>query len=123
MSTLTDTGIWSLQKTRALLNKAHKDACDALLLFEAARADNSLPAEDRIAARSLLDQTKTLCTALSCAMNAVPDVAQPKAIRLTADTRQPPSCIRTAKSMLEGFRAKKKGPVAMSVQYGSPVLN
>jgi len=112
MSTLTDHGIWSLQKARANIDKAHKEACNALACFDADKTDNSLPAEDRIAARSLLDQTATLCKAILCAMDSVPEAAQPKAVRAT-----PPElpCIKTAAWMLKS--RKHARPLAASVLF------
>lgn len=128
MSVMTDNGIWSLKKARRQLDAAHREACNALACFDTDRADNSLPVEARIAARSLLGETVELCKHLMDAMNSIPEAAQQKAAQI-----EPPEacglkpaasrpCIRTAKSLLDGFRAKR-GPLADSVNYGQPICS
>ena len=115
MSVMTDNGVLSLKKVRRQLDAAHREACNAMAFFDTDRADNSLPVEERIAARSLLDQMVPLCEALRCAMNAVPETAQPKAYRMSEFIDQRPQlpCTRTAFSMFPGFRNRNSAGKAL----------
>jgi len=133
MNTMMDDGILSLMTARRELDKAHKAACAALARFDAVKSADIMTTDERVAARSLLDQTVPLCKAILCAMQAVPDVALPKNARdqrseirdqKSADLCHPTSglpCTRTAKRLLAGFKAKKRGPVATSARYGKPI--
>jgi hypothetical protein len=115
MSVMTDNGVLSLKKVRRQLDAAHREACNAMACFDTDRADNSLPIEERIAARSLLDQMVPLCAALRTAMNAVPEAAQPKAYRMSEvrDHRSELPCTRTAFSMLQVFRSRNSAGKAL----------
>ena len=114
MSVMTDNGIWRLKKARRQLDAAHREACNALACFDTDRADNSLPIEERIAARSLFGETALLCESLRTTMNLVPEAANQAAGRrpqgesiLKPEARSLRSnlpCTRTAFSMLQGFK-------------------
>jgi hypothetical protein len=124
MNTMLDDGVMSLMTARRELDKAHKAACAAMARFDAVKNADIMMADERIAARSLLDQTVPLCHAILSALQAVPDVALPKTYRMTEDAGRKTDgpCIRTAKSLLEGFRAKRPGSVvATSARYGKPL--
>jgi len=136
---MMDGGVLELMKARRELDKAHKAACAAMARFQTVKAADIMMADERIAARSLLDQTVPLCKAILCAMQAVPEVALPwvsghKKIRPFPDNsnncifkadlkRIKPPCPRTAKSLLDEFRKKKQpGVVATSARNGRPIL-
>lgn len=125
MNAMIDEGVYELMRVRKHLDHAHRAACRTMALIDTVRTDDSLPADERIAARSLLGETADLCATLRCAMNAIPEAAQPKSVRLSSDLCPPTSglpCTRTAKSLLDGFKAKKeRGPLAASVNYGTPI--
>jgi hypothetical protein len=122
MNTMLDDGVMDLMTARRELDKAHKAACAAMARFQAVKCADIMSADERVAARSLLDQTVPLCKAILCSLQAVPDVALPK-VQRTEDRGQPTElpCTRTAKSMLDVFKAKKRGPVATSARYGKPI--
>lgn len=124
MNTMLDDGVMELMTARRELDKAHKAACAAMARFQSVKCADIMSADERIAARSLLDQTVPLCTAILAALQAVPNVAsalraeEPLAHR--ANSTLPP--MRTAKSMLDVFKAKKReGVVAASARYGRPI--
>lgn len=129
---MMDDGVMELMKARRELDKAHKAACAAMARFQTVKAADIMTADERIAARSLLDQTVPLCKAILCAMQAVPAIAgtrsQTSEVRSqpTSDLRPPTSglpCTRTAKSLLDEFKAKKqRGVVATSARYGRPIV-
>ena len=117
-----DTGIHALQRARRDLDKTHKAACAALVEFDLLHDDPRQPAEDRLAARSLRAQTLELCEHIRAAMNAVPEAAvnriQESDVR---SQKEKLPCTRTTKSLLDEFKAKKRRPLAASVNYGHPI--
>jgi len=124
---MMDDGVMELMTARRELDKAHKSACAAMARFQTVKAADILTADERIAARSLLDQTVPLCKAILCAMQAVPEVALPKAERNlkleTGNLKTELPCTRTAKSLLDEFRRKKQpGVVATSARNGRPIV-
>jgi hypothetical protein len=79
---MTADGVYDLMRARRELNEAHKAACTALARFASVDEDLSLPVEERVSARSLIDQTKPLCKAILTALQAIPEPAQPKVVRM-----------------------------------------
>lgn len=134
---LMDEALVELGNARRELDKAHKASCAAMARFQTLKNADILTIEERIAARSLLDQAVPLCKAILVAMQAVPAIAgargQGSEVRdqPTTDTiHQIPDtfhttlpCTRTAKSLLDNFLAKKSpGVVATSARHGRPIL-
>lgn len=138
--TMMDDGIQELKNARRELDKAHKAACAAMARFQTVKAADIMTTDERIAARSLLDQTVPLCKALREAMQAVPAIAgtriQTSEVRdqLTSGLCPPSSglpCTRTAKSLLDQFMKKKaqrnigtqaRGAVETSSRFGRPIV-
>jgi hypothetical protein len=135
---MMDDGVLELMRARRELDKAHKAACAAMARFQSVKSADIMSADERVAARSLLDQTVPLCKAILCAMQAVPDVALPKALRVesmeqgagrteqgagrtedggrnTDDRGQ-----KTAAWMLNK-RRENRGLVATSARFGKPI--
>lgn len=129
--TMNDEAVFELMKARRLLDQAHKAACAAMARFQTVKDEQSLPLDERLAARSLLDQTVPLCKAILCAMQAVPEVAglKPETGNLIPEKELP--CNRTAKSLLDEFMKKREqrvkgteaqGAVATSARFGRPIV-
>lgn len=89
---MMDEGVMELMKARRELDKAHLAACAAMARFQTVKEDATLPSDERIAARSLLDQTVPLCKAILCAMQAIPGVARPKVQRVQTSDLRPQGC-------------------------------
>jgi hypothetical protein len=123
---LMDEGVFELMKARRDLDEAHKAACAAMARFQSVKCADIATPDERIAARSLLDQTVPLCKAILCAMQDVPDIARPKGARVEQKELLP---LRTAASMLRNHKSAignrqslNRGVVATSARHGRPIL-
>jgi len=120
--TMLDDGVMDLMTARRELDKAHKAACAAMARFQAVKCADIMSADERVAARSLLDQTVPLCKAILAALQAVPAIAgnrgQESGVRgqRTDDGGQ-----KTAAWMLNR-RRENRGTVATSARFGKPIL-
>jgi hypothetical protein len=139
-----DKAIRALQIAQRSLDEAHRAACAALAAFDAVDADRSLPAEERIAARSLKQQTLTYCEHIRHGLADLPAAAIQRKIDVMDHLREelhnltlrPLPCTRTAASMLADRKARRpadptdwirgngeqpSGPVQRSCQLGTPI--
>jgi hypothetical protein len=126
---MMDDGVLELMKARRELDKAHKAACAAMARFQTVKDADIMTADERVAARSLLDQTALTCKAILCAMQAVPAIAGTRS--QTSEVRSQPTsdlcpltsglpCVKTAAWMLNK-RRDNRGLVATSARYGRPI--
>jgi hypothetical protein len=119
---MMDDGVLELMRVRRELDKAHKAACAAMARFQTVKDADIMTADERVAARSLLDQTALTCKAILCAMQAVPAIAGTRS--QTSEVRSQPTsglpCVKTAAWILNK-RRENRGLVATSARYGRPI--